>query len=159
MGPPIERWCQVSVEIGPPIERRCQVSNLLIKRNPPKFINFRPAEVRPTCCIYYILLSLIIIIILIIMILGFEKMGIGRYQKIWHHVMPAKDKDNRLSDEETKTVRSGGQPLSQEDSNAPTQLPSRCVKTCTGLEYPWDGLMFGSASSQKILTKVQMLVF
>ena len=44
MGPPIERWCQVSVEMGPPIERRCQVSNLLIKRNPPKFINFRPAE-------------------------------------------------------------------------------------------------------------------
>ena len=45
MGPPIERWCQVSVEMGPPIERRCQVSNPLIKRNPPKFINFRPAEV------------------------------------------------------------------------------------------------------------------
>ena len=44
MGPPIERWCQVSVEMGPPIERRCQVSNPLIKRNPPKFINFRPAE-------------------------------------------------------------------------------------------------------------------
>ena len=35
--------------MGPPIERRCQVSNPLgigvIKRNPPKFINFRPAEV------------------------------------------------------------------------------------------------------------------
>ena len=34
--------------MGPPIERRCQVSNPLgigvIKRNPPKFINFRPAE-------------------------------------------------------------------------------------------------------------------
>ena len=45
MGPPIERRCQVSVEMGPPIERRCQVSNPLIKRNPPKFINFRPAEV------------------------------------------------------------------------------------------------------------------
>ena len=45
MGPPIERWCQVSVEMGPPIEQRCQVSNPLIKRNPPKFINFRPAEV------------------------------------------------------------------------------------------------------------------
>ena len=48
MGPPIERWCQVSVEMGPPIERRCQVSNPLIKRNPPKFINFRPAEVWPS---------------------------------------------------------------------------------------------------------------
>ena len=47
MGPPIERWCQVSVEMGPPIERRCQVSNPLIKRNPPKFINVRPAEECP----------------------------------------------------------------------------------------------------------------
>ena len=36
MGPPIERWCQVLVEMGPPIERRCQVSNPLIKRNPHK---------------------------------------------------------------------------------------------------------------------------
>ena len=45
MGPPIERWYQVSVEMGPPIERRCQMSNPLIKRNPAKFINFRPAEV------------------------------------------------------------------------------------------------------------------
>ena len=50
MGPPIERWCQVSVEMGPPIERRCQVSNPLIKHNPQKFINFRPAEV----CMYYV---------------------------------------------------------------------------------------------------------
>ena len=40
MGPPIEWWCEVSVEMGPPIERRCQVSNPLIKRNPLKFINF-----------------------------------------------------------------------------------------------------------------------
>ena len=31
--------------MGPPIGRRCQVSNPLIKRNPPNFINFRPAEV------------------------------------------------------------------------------------------------------------------
>ena len=35
--------------MGPPIERRCQMSNPLgigvIKCNPPKFINFRPAEV------------------------------------------------------------------------------------------------------------------
>ena len=30
--------------MGPPIGRRCQVSNPLIKRNPPNFINFRPAE-------------------------------------------------------------------------------------------------------------------
>ncbi len=60
-------------------------------------------------------------------------MGIGRYQKI----MPAKDKDNRLSDEETKTVRSGGQPLSQEDSAAASlhNCFPRCTQTCTGLEY------------------------
>ena len=36
MGPPIEWWCEVSVEMGPPIERRCQVSNPLRKRNPPE---------------------------------------------------------------------------------------------------------------------------
>ena len=50
MGPPIERRCQVSVEMGPPIEQRCQVSNPLIKRNPQKFINFRPAEVCEIMC-------------------------------------------------------------------------------------------------------------
>ena len=56
MGPPIERWCQVSVEMGPPIEQRCQVSNPLIKRNPPKFINFRPAEVfYGVACVYLLL--------------------------------------------------------------------------------------------------------
>ena len=45
MGPPTERRCQVSVEMGPPIEGRCQVSNRYHKTQPPKFINFRPAEV------------------------------------------------------------------------------------------------------------------
>lgn len=89
------------------------------------------------CTMYYISLSLIIIIILIIMIIGFYKSRIGRYQTIRHHVMPAKDKDNRLSDEETKTVRSGGQPLSQEDSNAPTQLPSRLALGLNTLEMAW----------------------
>ena len=36
MGPPIERRCQVSVEMGPPIERRCQVSNRYYKTQLPK---------------------------------------------------------------------------------------------------------------------------
>ena len=40
--------------MGLPIERRCQVSNPfgigVIKRNPRKFINFRPAEV--VCPLY-----------------------------------------------------------------------------------------------------------